>query len=161
MDDYTSTQKGRVSPNSRGGGCHSSLGSSADISISHSGVSRGHRNVLIASVSHSSLGSSGDISISHSGISRGHRNALIASVNHYMTTPDSSGLRGPPNRTPLCSNGSSPPRPTSHSDMLNCAAPAHPQTISLHSGTLHNNLSELEYVSLHRTLPAQINHTIT
>ena len=105
---------------------------------------------------HSSLGSSGDISISHSGVSRGHRNVLIASVNHYTTTPDSSGLRGPPNRTPLCSNGSFPPRPTSHSDMLNCATPAHPRTISL-----HNNLTELEYVSPHGTLPAQRNHTIT
>ena len=53
---------------------------------------------------HSNLGSSADISISHSGVSRGHRNVPHASVNHYSTSPDSSGLRRPPNRTPLCSN---------------------------------------------------------
>ena len=34
----------RMSPSLRGS-CHSSLGSSGDISISHSGVSHGHRNV--------------------------------------------------------------------------------------------------------------------
>ena len=55
---------------------------------------------------HSSLGSSGDISISHSGVSRNHRNDLIASVNHYYTTtPDSSRLRGPSNRTPSAQMG--------------------------------------------------------
>ena len=78
---------------------------------------------------HSSLGSCGDISISHSGVSRGHRNVPHASVNHYTTSPDSSGLRRPPNQTPLCSNGSFPLTPTSHSDKLNCAAPVHPRTI--------------------------------
>ena len=41
---------------------------------------------------HSSLGSSQDISISHSGVSCGNRNAPHASVNHYTTSPDSVGL---------------------------------------------------------------------
>ena len=36
---------------------------------------------------HSSLGSSGVISISHSGVSRGHRNVLIQSDNRYMSAP--------------------------------------------------------------------------
>ena len=83
------------------------------------------------------------------------------SVNHYTTTLDSSGLRRSPNRTPLCSNGSFPPRPTSHSDMLNCAAPAASRTISLHGRTIRNNLTELVFISIHGTLPAQRNHTIT
>ena len=68
--DHTSTHKGRVSPKLEGG-CHSSLGSSGDISISHSGVSCGHRNVPHASDS------------------------------HYEISPDSSGLRRPPSRTLL------------------------------------------------------------
>ena len=110
---------------------------------------------------HSSLGSSGDISISHSGVSFGHRNVPHASVKHYTTSPDSSGLCRPPNRTPLCSNGSFPPRPTSHSDRLNCAAPAHPRTISIHGRTFHNYVTELVFESIHGTLPAQWNHTIT
>ena len=78
-DDYTSIQKGRV--RKLEGGCHSSLGSSGDISISHTGVSHSHLNVPHASVS------------------------------HYATSPDSSGLRRPPNRTPLSSNGSFPSGP--------------------------------------------------
>ena len=45
---------------------------------------------------HSSLRSSGDISISHSGVSCGHRNVPHASVNHYTTSPDSSELRRAP-----------------------------------------------------------------
>ena len=101
---------------------------------------------------HSSLRSSGDISISHSGVSRGHRNVPYASVSHYTTTP--------PNRTPICSNGSFAPRPTSLPDRLNRAAPAHPRTISLHGGSIHNNATELS-ASIHRTLPAQWNHTIS
>ena len=48
-----------------------------------------------------SLRSSGDISFSHSGVSRSHRNVPMLSVNHYTITADSSGLRGLPNRTPL------------------------------------------------------------
>ena len=90
---------------------------------------------------HSSLGSCGDISISHSGVSRVHRNVPHASVNHYTTSPDCAGLRRPPNRTPLCANGSFPPRATSHLDRLNCAAPAHPRTISLYGRTMHNNVT--------------------
>ena len=90
---------------------------------------------------HSSLGYSGDISIPHSGVSRGHWNVPHASDNLYTTTPDSSRLRRPPNRTPLCLNGSFPQRPISHSDMLNCATPAHPQTILLHGRTIHNNVT--------------------
>ena len=73
------------------------------------------------------------------GVSRGHRNVQHASVSHYMTSSDSSRLRRPPNRTPFCSNGSFPPRPISLPDRLNRAAPAHPQTISLHGGTIQNN----------------------
>ena len=110
---------------------------------------------------YSALGSSRDISISHSGVSRGHRNVPHASVSHYTTSPDSSGLRRPPKRTPLCSNGSFPPRPTSLLDRLNRAAPAHPQTISLHGGTIHNSATELVSASIHGTLPAQWNHTIS
>ena len=73
------------------------------------------------------------------GVSRNHWNVPHASDNHYATTPDSSGLRRPPNQTPLCLNGSFPPRPTSHFDtgMLNCAAPAHSRTILLHSRTMY------------------------
>ena len=48
-----------------------------------------------------------------------------------------------------------PPRPTSHSDMLNCAAPAHPRTIPLHGRTLHNHYTVIEFVSPHGALPAQ------
>ena len=58
--EHTSTQKGRVSPNS-----------------------------------------SGDISISHSGVSCGHRNVPHTSDCHYTTSPDSSGLRRPPSGTLL------------------------------------------------------------
>ena len=92
---------------------------------------------------HSSFGSSGDISISHSGVSHGHRNVPHTSVSHYTTSPDSSGLCRPPNRTPFCSNGSFPSRPTSLPDRLNRATLAHPRTISLHGGTIHNNVTEL------------------
>ena len=71
---------------------------------------------------HSSLGSSGDISIFHSVVTRMFHTLQSITIT---TTPDSSGLRRPPNQTPLCLNGSFPPRPTSHSDRLNCDAPAH------------------------------------
>ena len=50
---------------------------------------------------HSSLGSSGDIIIPHSGVSRGHRNVPHASDSHYTTSPDSSGLLRPPSWTLL------------------------------------------------------------
>ena len=86
---------------------------------------------------------SGDISISHSGVSRGHRNVPHASVSHYTTSPDSSGLSIPPNQTPLCSNGSFPSKPTSLPDRLNRTASAHPRTISLNGGTIHNSVTEL------------------
>ena len=100
------------------GGCHSSLGSSGDISISHSGVSCGHRNVPHTSISHymTSPDSSGHISISHSGVSCGHRNVPHASISHSMTSPDSSGLHRPPSRTLLHYNGSFPSRPTPRSE---------------------------------------------
>ena len=77
-----------------------------------------------------------------------------------MITPDSSGLRGLPNRTPLWSDGSLPPRPTSYSDMLNCPAPTYPRTIPLYAITIQN-YTELQFLSPHGALPAQINHTIT
>ena len=57
---------------------------------------------------HSSLGSSEDISISHSGVSRGHRNVPLQSDHRYTPTPDSSGLRGFPNRTRLSSDQALP-----------------------------------------------------
>ena len=76
----TSTQKGRVSPKLEGG-CHSSLGSSGDISISHSGVSHGYQNVPHASLS------------------------------HYNASPDSSGLCRPPSWNLLQYNGSFPQDP--------------------------------------------------
>ena len=41
---------------------------------------------------HSSLGSSGYISISHSGVSRGHWNVPHTSIRHYGTLPDSPDL---------------------------------------------------------------------
>ena len=55
---------------------------------------------------HSSPRSSGDISISHLGVSRGHRNVPHTSHCLYKATPDSSGLRRPPSRTLLLYNGS-------------------------------------------------------
>ena len=55
---------------------------------------------------HSSPRSSGDISISHLGVSRGHRNIPHTSHCLYKATPDSSGLRRPPSRTLLLYNGS-------------------------------------------------------
>ena len=48
---------------------------------------------------HSSLGSSGDISISHSGVSCGHWNVPQTSKRHTTTSPDSSGLHRLPSRT--------------------------------------------------------------
>ena len=89
---------------------------------------------------HSFLGSSGDISIPHSGVSHGHRNVPIQSDNRYTSTPDSSGLRGLPNRTPLRSDPSLPAGPTSPSDTLNCAAPAHLRTTLISSLTSHNTI---------------------
>ena len=74
---------------------------------------------------------------------------------------DLARLRRPPNQTPLCLNGSFTPRPTSHSDMLNCAAPAHPRTILLHGRTIHNNVTELVSESICRALPTQRIHTLT
>ena len=82
------------------------------------------------------LGSSGDISISHSGVSCGHRNVPHASVSHYTTSPDSSGLHRPPTRTLVCLNGSFPTRPTPLLGRLLCPAPAHPRTISLYGRTI-------------------------
>ena len=67
---------------------------------------------------HSSLGSSGDISIPHSGVRRGHRNVPHTSDSHYTNSPDSSGLHGPPNpdSTPLIYV--LPATPTPHSERL-------------------------------------------
>ena len=89
---------------------------------------------------HSSLGSSGDISIPHSGVSRGHRNVPIQSDNRYTSTPDSSRLRGRHNWTPLISDPSLPAGPTSPSDTLHCAAPAHLRTTLISSLTSHNTI---------------------
>ena len=110
---------------------------------------------------HSSLGSSGDISISHSGVSRGHRNVPHTSVSHYTTSPDSSGPRRPRSRTLLHYDGSFPSRPTPRSERLVCATPAHLRTISLYGSSAHNNVTEPVYESTHGTLPTQINPTTT
>ena len=60
---------------------------------------------------HSFPRSSGDISISHLGVSRGHRNVPHTSHCISKATPDSSGLRRPPSRTLLLYNGSFPQEP--------------------------------------------------
>ena len=65
---------------------------------------------------HSSLGSFGDISIPHSGVSRGHGNVPLQSDHRYTPTPDSSGLRRFPNQTPLRSDQALPKCPTSPLD---------------------------------------------
>ena len=78
--------------------------------------------------SHSSYGSSGEISIPQSGVNRDHRNVPHKSNHSYVSTPDSSGLWGLPNRTPLRSDQPFPKWPTSPSDTLICAAPAHLRT---------------------------------
>ena len=49
---------------------------------------------------HSFPGSSGDISISHLGVSRGHQSVPHTSHCISKATPDSSGFRRPPSRTP-------------------------------------------------------------
>ena len=91
---------------------------------------------------HSSLRSSGDISIPHSGVSRSDRNVPIQSDNCHTSTPDSSGLCGLPNQTPLRSD------PTSPSDTLNCAAPAYLRTTLISSLTSHNTIRH-EFHFLH------------
>ena len=98
---------------------------------------------------HSSLGSSGDIIISHSGVSCSYRNVPHASVSRYTTSPEFSGLHRPPSRTLLHQNGSFPSRPTPRSERLVCGAPAHPRTISLYGSSVHNNVSEPVYESTH------------
>ena len=110
---------------------------------------------------HSSVGSSGDISISLSGVSCGHRNVPHASISHYTTSPDSSGLRRPPCRTLLHYNGYFRSRPTPLSERLVCAAPAHPRTISLYGSSAHNNVTEPVFESTHGKLPTQIIPTMT
>ena len=50
--------------------------------------------------------SSGDISISHLGVSRGHRNVPHTSHGLFKVRPDSSALRNPLPRTLLLDNGS-------------------------------------------------------
>ena len=86
---------------------------------------------------HSSLGSSGDISIPHWGVSRGHQNVPIHSANHYTTMPDSSGLRGLLNWSPHWLDPPLLTGPTSSSDILNGAAPAHLQTILSYGCTFY------------------------
>ena len=55
---------------------------------------------------HSFPGSSGDISISHLGVSHGHRSVPHPSHCTSKATPDSSGLCRPPSRTLCHYNGS-------------------------------------------------------
>ena len=102
---------------------------------------------------HSSLGSSGDISIPHSGVSRDHRNVPLHSDHRYMPTPDSSGLCALPNWTPLRSDQALPKCPTSPSDTLNGAAPAHLRTTLIYSLTFHKHYSEWISLSPHGALP--------
>ena len=73
----------------------------------------------------------------------GHRNVPHDSVSHYTTSPDSSGLRRPPNRTPLCSNGSFPSRPTSLPDRLNRARSCASPDYITPRWTIHNDVTEL------------------
>ena len=68
------------------------------------------------------------VSIPKAGVSRSHQNVPHKSDHRYTSTPDSSGLRGLPNRTPLRSDQALPKCPTSPSDTLKCAAPAHLRT---------------------------------
>ena len=96
---------------------------------------------------HSFLGSSGDISIPHSGVSRGHRNVPLQSDHRYTPTPlcDSSGLRGFPNRTPLRSDQALPKCPTSPSGYTkwrhSCASPGlHRFTVQLSTNTTRNGI---------------------
>ena len=110
---------------------------------------------------HSSLGSSGDISIPHSGVRRGHRNVQLQSDHRYTPTPDSSRLRGFPNWTPLRSDRALPKCPTSPSDTLNGAAPAHLQTTLIYSPTFHKHYSEWNSLSPPGALPTHQNITLT
>ena len=108
---------------------------------------------------HSSLGSSGDISISHSGVSRGHRNVPHALISHYTTSPDSTGLPAGLSYTTIN------PSNKTHSSLgkaslCRSCAPSD-RTRYLYGSSVHNNMSEPEHESTHRTLPTQINPTIT
>ena len=76
------------------------------------------------------------------------RTFQIQSANRYMSTPDSSGLRGLPNRTPFRTDQSLPTGPVSPSDILNCAAPAHLRTILIYGLTFHNHYSAWNSCSL-------------
>ena len=77
-------------------------------------------------------------------------------IRPCRTLPDSAGL--PPGLY------STRPNNQTHSSLgkANCAAPAHPRTISLYSSSAHNNVSGLICESTHRTLPTQlhVDHTI-
>ena len=108
---------------------------------------------------HSSLGSSGDISIPHSGVSRGHVNVPLQSDHRYTPTPDSSGLRGFPNRTSLRSDQALPKYPTSPSDILNGVVSVHLRTTLIYSPTFHKHYSEWNSLSPHRALPTHQNIT--
>ena len=110
---------------------------------------------------HSSLGSSGDISIPHLGVSHGHRNVPPQSDHRYTPTLDSSGLRGFPNRTPLGSDRALPKCPTSPSDTLNGAAPAHLWTTLIYSLTFHKHYSEWNSLSPHGALLKTENINLT
>ena len=106
---------------------------------------------------HSSLGSSGDISIPHSGVSCGHRNVPLQSDHHYTPTPDSSGVCGLPNRTTLRPDQALPKCPTSPTDTLNVAAPAHLRTTLIYSLIFHKHYSEWISFSPHGALPTHQN----
>ena len=85
----------------------------------------------------------------------------IHSANRYISTPDSSGLRGLPKWTPLQSDLSLPIGPTSPSDILNCAAPVHLRTILIYGLPFHNHYSTWNSFSPHGALPAHTNITLT
>ena len=64
------------------------------------------------------------------GINRCHRNVPHRSEHSYISTLDSSGLRGHPNRAPLCSDQVFPKWPNYPSDSTISAAPAHLHTLT-------------------------------
>ena len=68
------------------------------------------------------------VSIPQAGVSHSHQIVPHKSDHRYASTPDFSGLRGLPSRTPLWSDQALPKCPTSPSDTLKCAAPAHLRT---------------------------------
>ena len=92
-----------------------------------------------------------------SGVNRGHWNVPDKSNHSYVSTQASSGLRGLTNRTPLWSDQALPKWPTSPSDTLICAAPAHLRNPTDIHANFHRNYSEHISHSPHGALPIHLN----